>query len=178
NKALSIERLLDLIDFHDAGAAVRAVADEGPFAFRVRVAHLHALDQDPVSLLSFVDGEDVVGPRIARFLHPGPHSRPFLARQVRERSYWNHPIAESGEHACDLVGTCALDHRPAALGQLAVAADLLLDLADRIAGDRGQDVRAAESDASRVVPGLIETRGAACGSTPVAAHDTPPRVSD
>src|SRR5690606_26093921 len=116
--------------------------------------------------------------RIARLLHPGPYRRPLFTRQVHERSDGDHPIAEGCEHPRDLVGTCALDHGPPALRQLAVAADLLLDLADRITGNCRQDVRAAERDASRVIRDLIETRGAARGSTSVAAHDTPPGVSD
>ena len=62
------------------------------------------------------------------------------------------------ERSFDLVGVGSLDAVAQIRRQVAVGIDGHLDLADRIARNGGQHIRAAECHAPGVVAGLVETR--------------------
>src|SRR5690606_27816498 len=87
-----------------------------------------------------------------------------------------HLVAERGKGSLHLVRVGAFDHRLPLVGNLAVAADLVLDLGDRVAGDGGQHIGTAEGDAAGVVPDLVEARRRALGRGRAALdHGCPAR---
>ena len=139
---------------------MRAVADEGPLPLREGIAHLHALDQNPMAFLALVDRQDVVRPGVARLLHPRPHRWPLLSLEVHEALLERHLEAVDGERSFDFVGVSPLDPVAQVRGQVPVRVHGDLDLADRKAGDSREHVRPAKRHAPGVIARLVERR---CG---------------
>src|SRR5262245_41718817 len=154
-----------------------AVAHEGPFPFRVGVAHLDALDQDPMPLLALVDRQNVVRPGVARPLHPAPDRGALLARKAHEALLQLHGVAEGGARGLALFGIGAADHGLPVRANLPQAADLGLDPAHREPGERRDHVGTAESYPAGVVADLVETRGQAHNVIQLVVHDEASRPS-